>query len=237
MRRDIFVETGQVAALRGVVTSAMEIGAGFPGMVMAYGEAGTGKTWAARALYTEYGGVYLRIRQGMTQSAFLQALCFELTGQEPHGSARCMRLIVKKLEEKPVPIFLDEPEKLDTDRFENMRDIHDETGAPIIAAGEMALLAKVSSRSRLDDRFPQAFRVPFGKISIGDVLLYLQDAASLALSPEAAKVVHAHTKGNFRRVYNAALSLESAAKAAETFDINADMVRAVLKVGAGGQRS
>ena len=212
MNRDAFVETSQVVALREAVTMAMGAGAGFPGMVMGTGKAGTGKTRAARALFAEHGGVYLRAMQGMSQAAFLQTLCFEVTGTEPHGSMRCKRAIIQTLGDEPAPIFVDEPERLHTDRLEDLRDIHDMTGAPIVLIGELALETKVNARSRLNDRIPEAFRVSFGEISSADVLLYAEQAASLALTPAAAAYVKKHTQGNFRRVYNALLLLEAAAK-------------------------
>lgn len=236
MKRDAFIETSHVVTLRSAVGTALGAGVGFPGMVMCYGDAGTGKTRAARAIYSDLGGVYLRVMQDMSQAAFLQELCFEVTGTEPHGSMRCKKAIIAKLQEKPRPIFVDEPERVHINRIEDLRDIHDITGAPVVLIGERALLTKVNARSRINDRIPQSFRVEFGEISNADILLYAEQAANLELSPEAVVTVHEYSGGNFRRVYNAMLTLEAAAKVAGTSEINKAFARVALGLEQGGKR-
>lgn len=238
MKRDCFVETSQVSALRDAVMSAKDAGEGFPAMVMAYGEPGTGKTKAARSMFAELGGVYLRALEGMTQSAFLQDLCFEVNGSRPHGAAKCKSSIMTTLKDGPMPLFVDEADRLHVSRLEDLRDIHDITGSPVILIGEMGLPTRVSARSRINDRIPQAFRVHFDSIGRTDIMLYAMKAANLALTPEAASVVDSHTKGNFRRVHNAMLTLEAAAKANATSEISADLARASLAQASGkGGRS
>lgn len=228
MKRDVFVETSQVAALREAVGTALEAGEGYPAMVMAYGEAGTGKTRAARSLYSEYLGFYVRVMEGMTQAAFLQEICFEITGSRPHGSMRCKSAINSALRNEPAPLFIDEADRLQKPRLEDLRDIHDATGSPVILIGEMGLPTVVSARSRINDRIPDAFRVLFGEISRADVHMYAAKAAGLNLSPEAGQAVLESTKGNFRRVHNAILSIEGAARAKGTAEIDAELARAAL---------
>ena len=228
MRKETFVETYSVLALRNAVSTAFEAGAGQPAMVMTYGEPGTGKTKAARALYAEHGGIYLRALESMTQNSFLQAICFEVDGTTPHGSARAKHAILGQLSDEPRPIFIDEADRLHVGRLEDLRDIHDITGSPIVLIGEMGLPTKVRARERINDRIPAAFRVEFGAITVQDILVFSKAAADLVLTPEAATLVNTETKGNFRRVYNAVLSLESAAKAAGSSDINAEICRAAL---------
>lgn len=228
MRKDTFVETYSVIALRNAVSGAFDAGEGQPAMVMTFGEPGTGKTKAARSLYAEHGGIYLRALEGMTQNAFLQAICFELDGTTPHGSARAKQAILSQLRDEPCPVFVDEADRLHVSRLEDLRDIHDVTGSPIVLIGEMGLPTRVKARERINDRIPAAFRVEFGAITMQDVLFFAKEAADLVLTPEAASVVYATTKGNFRRVYNAVLSLEGAAKAASSNEISADICRAAL---------
>lgn len=229
MKRDVMVETGQVAALRDAVTEALGAGPGHPAMVMAWGEAGTGKTIAARMLYVECGGIYLRALEGTSPAAFLQDICFEAEGSRPHGAARCKTAILGRLREEPAPIFMDEADRLHVSLLEHLRDIHDITGSPVILIGEMGLPARVSARARINDRIPQAFRVAFRGIRSNDVLIYAEKAADLALTPEAAGVVCDFTKGNFRRVHNAVFSLYKAARGNK--EVSADMARAVLGRG------
>ena len=127
MKSDVFIETSHVTDLRDAVTTAMGVGAGFPAIVMAYGDAGTGKTRAARSLYAEFGGIYIRAMEGMTQCAFLQEICVELGAGRPHGSARCKAAILQAMSAECVPIFADEADRLHVSRLEDLRDIHDVT--------------------------------------------------------------------------------------------------------------
>ena len=228
MKRDVVIEPAQVTALREAVSAALEAGAGNPAMVMTYGEAGTGKTIAAKLLYVELGGYYLRAMEGMSQAAFLQDLCFEVDGSRPHGSAKNKQTLLKRLTDYPAPIFIDEADRLHVSRLEDLRDIHDITGAPIILVGEMGLPTKVSARTRINDRIPASFRVNFGAISRTDIMIYATKVAEITLSPEAGSVVYEATKGNFRRVYNTMLSLANATKASGKTEVSAEMARAVL---------
>ena len=57
--------------------------------------------------------------------------------------------------------------------------------------------------------------------------MYALEAASLSLTPEACTVIHTATRGNFRRVHNALLSIESAARAAGTNEVDAALARTV----------
>lgn len=237
MKKDVFVETYSVTCLREAVSLAMDAGEGCPAMAMCYGEPGTGKTRAARSLYAEHGGVYVRALEGVSQNAFLQQICFELSGQRPHGSARCKNALLDQLRAEPRPIYADEADRLTNARLEDLRDLHDLTGAPVVLIGEMGLPTRVAALSRLNDRIPSALRVQFGEITARDVMLYALEAAGLKLSPEAAALVHKETKGNFRRVYGAMLSLEAAAKVAGCGEMNADMARSALAPvkGKGGR--
>lgn len=228
MKRDIFVETQHVVSLRNAVTSALGAGRGYPAIVMNYGEAGAGKTIAAQSLYSEFGGFYQRAFEGMSLAAFLQELCYKVDGSRPHGSNRCRQGLLSRLGDRPRPLFVDEADRLHVSCLEALRDIHDETGSPIILIGEMGLPTKVNARSRINDRIPEAFRVYFNAITRTDVAMYAAEAADLSLSPEAAAVVHTETRGNFRRVHNAILTLENAARADGRREIDADFVRAAL---------
>lgn len=165
--------------------------------------------------------------ENWSQQAFLQAICFELTGARPHGADRCKWAICEALEEERKPIYVDEADRLNIRRIEDLRDIYVYTGAPIVLIGETGLPTMLAGRARVDDRIPAEYRMEFAGISPTDVMLYAQEAAGLTLSPEACALVSKMTKGNFRRTHNMLLSLEQAALAADTVDVDAAMVRRV----------
>lgn len=206
---------------------ALDTERGRPGMVCVYSAAGLGKTLAAERHYAQHGGAYVRVWEDWTQQAFLQAICFELTGARPHGADKCKWAICEALSDNRRVIYVDEADRLSIKRIEDLRDIYVYTGVPIVLIGEMGLPTMLSGRARVDDRIPGEYRIEFGGITPTDVMLYAQEAAGLTMSPEACSLVAKGTKGNFRRVHNMLLSLEQAALAAETAEVNADMVKRV----------
>lgn len=225
--KKVFIETANVQRFRKAMGMAMDTEKGRPGMVAVWGEAGSGKTEAAQMLYAERG-YYLRAMEGVTQCAFLQDLCFEIKGSRPHGSHRCKTEIIAALEGSHDPIYLDEADRLDIRRIEDLRDIYDMSGCPVVLIGEQGLPIKLEARSRIIDRIPDEFRVAFDKVDRQDVALFALEAADLTLSPEACTLVHGTAKGNFRRVHNIILSVESAARVAGTGAVSTDMVKAAL---------
>lgn len=223
MKRGVFIETANVTAFRRAVSAAEDTEAGRPGMLLAWGEAGMGKTMAALNSYSEGGGIYLRAWEDWTQHAFLQALAFEALGTRPHGANKCKVAIIEALDSQRRTIYVDEADRLKTGRLEDLRDIHDMTGAPIVLLGEQGLPTLVAGRSRIDDRIPSEYRVRFGAITTADISVYALEAADLRISPQACKIVHGKCKGNFRRAHNLVLSLEAMARAAETDTVDEAM--------------
>ena len=66
--KSVFVETGNVTAFRRAVLTVEDTERGQPGIVVAWGQAGRGKTFAARNSYTERGGVFLSAWENETQA-------------------------------------------------------------------------------------------------------------------------------------------------------------------------
>ena len=227
MKKGIFIETENVSRFEAVMRQALDTERGRPGMVCVYSPAGLGKTLAAERHYAQHGGAYVRVWEDWSQMAFLQAIAFELTGERPHGADRCKWAICEALADNRRVVYVDEADRLSIKRIEDLRDIYVYTGAPIVLIGEMGLPTMLSGRARVDDRIPGEYRIEFGGITPTDVMLYAQEAAGLTMSPETCALVAKATKGNFRRVHNLLLSLEQAALAAETAEIDADMVKRV----------
>lgn len=189
---------------------------------------GCGKTEAARALYAE-AGYYLRALEGVTQHGFLQDLCFEVKACRPYGAHRCKMELVHALENSREPIFVDEADRLDVRRIEDLRDIYDLTGCRSFCWASRACPRALKRAAASLTASPMNSCISFQKITLPDVALYAMEAADLRLSTEACALVHAQTKGNFRRVHNAVLSLESAARAVGSGEVSGDMARATLQ--------
>ncbi|OIQ51020.1 hypothetical protein BerOc1_02965 [Pseudodesulfovibrio hydrargyri] len=228
MRQDIFIETGNVAKLRKSLSALSDTERGRPGIGVVQGEAGRGKTMAAREWHAVNGGIFLRVLEGWSQFGFLQALTFELTGERPNNTGRCRSRIMEALAETPQPIIVDEADRLLMLRIEDLRDIHDMTGCPVILIGEEGFHPKLHARKRVHSRVVDV--VNFEPVKADDVMLFAMRAAALEISPEASHKLALLAKGSFRVVYGYILRLEDYARAQNTKAIDARAVEA-LRIG------
>lgn len=225
--RTVFLETLNVSRFRKAVQLAEDLEKGQPGFVLAYGRAGRGKTFAAQNYYSERGGVYLSVWEDWTQAAFLQALCFEVKGVR-HRSANVNKIsIVEELEREKRTIFIDEADRLHVKRLEDLRDIYEATGCPVVLIGEEELIHLVSTRTRLYSRVVE--EVKFEPVATEEIIAFGLKAADLSISQGAANLIKKRSSGDFRVVRNMIQDLEQMAKAKETSNVDEKMVRALPK--------
>lgn len=225
--RDVFIETPSAMAYRRAA-AAMHPETGMPGFGLVWGQAGRGKTFAARHLHAEQGDVYLHVRQDWTQTAFLQSLAFEVCGQRPPSANRCKDVIADSLGTSPRMIVVDEADRLRIGRIEDLRDILNETGVPVMLIGEEELLGLLGERRRVWSRVVQ--EVEFKPASEDDVATYAAEAAGLDMPAEVCALVQRRTEGDMRLIRNLVLHLEELALARETEKTTVEMVQRVLSM-------
>jgi len=211
MKQGIFVETKNVGAFRRGLENLTNRDRYQPGFMVVQGESGRGKSQAAINWHGQNGGVFLRVWEGWTQHAFLQALAFEVTGGKVHGAFHCKREVVEHLLAEPAPIIVDEADRLDLRRIEDLRDVHEATGVSIVLIGEEGFYQKLKSRQRIYSRVAEI--INFAPVDKADIILYAAQAADLKVSPEAAAYLAAEVHGSFRLVHNMVSKLEFFAKA------------------------
>jgi hypothetical protein len=129
---------------------------------------------------------------------------------------------MEALERDRQTIIIDEADRLNVKRIEDLRDIHDQSGAPIELIGEAGLQPLLSSRRRIWSRVTQ--EVTFGPVSEMDVLNYAARAAGLKMSPEAARIMKKKSGGDFRLIHTMMIKVEQASRAAQTQSVDADLV-------------
>lgn len=227
MRKDVFIHTANVTSFRQKIHYIEDMEHGEPGFALVRGQAGRGKTETTRHYHAEFGGVFFRVLQGMTQASFLQELCFRLRQLRPRSAAACKAAIIDALDREPMTIFVDEADRLHVDRIEDLRDIHDETGAPVVLIGEAELNGLLGERRRIWSRVKQV--VDFGPVDEEDVAMLGDEAAGLIIGPEACARIVRHADGDFRLVWSLLGHLERLAKAHESEHVDAKMVAQVAK--------
>lgn len=228
--RDVIIPTDATARFSAAVDTVVEGGRGTSGFILAHGQAGRGKSVAADQYHYQRGGAYVRVWEGWTQAAFLRRVLFEVRGKNgdlPSISAdRAKQAIIELLDRDRKPIFVDEADRLAIGRIEDLRDILEMTGAPIILIGEEAIFGLLAERRRVWSRV--AHEVEFGPISPAEVGVYAMKAAGLDIPAELCKRIAERAEGDFRLVRNMMLLLEKAAKAAENFSVDAPMLETVF---------
>lgn len=228
--RDIIIETAAMAKFDTAVDSVLSADKAFSGFVLAHGQAGRGKSVAADRYYCQRGGAYVRVWQGWTQTAFLQRLLFEVHGKNmdmpKHTANRCKEKIVELLLSERKPLFIDEADRLHIDRIEDLRDIHEMTGSPIILIGEEGIFGLLSERRRIWSRV--AHEVAFGPIGGAEVAIYALQTVGLDISAGLCEQIAKKAEGDFRLVRNMMILLEKAAKAAESLTVDEKMLEGVF---------
>jgi DNA transposition AAA+ family ATPase len=230
--RDIIIDTEAKVRFDDAVDSALSSDKALSGFILAYGQAGRGKSVAADGYHCSRNvGAYVRGWQGWSQCAFLQRLLFEVRGSNEdmprYNGNRCKEIIVRLLQNKKQPLFIDEADRLRIDRIEDLRDIYEMTGVPVVLIGEEGLLGLLAERRRIWSRVV-VHDVEFGPINPIEVATYGQQAAGLKIQPELCGRIAEKSEGDFRLVRNMMLLLEKAAKAAGTMQVDAPMLETVF---------
>lgn len=229
MKQDVFIKTDNVLRAWEAIMQVEDVQKGQPGLCLFHGSAGRGKTVAVENYYTLNGGVYLRVWQDWTQNAFMQALCFKVTGRRVGPTQRCKEAVCESLDNDRRTLFVDEADRLHLARIEDLRDIHDSTGCPVILVGEEELKHLIDQKSRVSSRVTA--EVEFGPVSGLDISMYAEMAAGLDLGNEEAELLSKRTNGDFRLVHNGMIQLEQMAKAAQSKTVTMKMVENVRIIG------
>lgn len=227
MRRDVFISTDNVSEFARKVGYLENPDSGESGFVLVRGQAGRGKTETTRNYQSVNGGIFLRVMQGVTQTAFLQDLCAEVVDERPRSAAACKRRLIDALVDYEQTLFIDEADRLHIDRIEDLRDIHDETGVTVVLIGETGINGLLSKRRRIWSRVKQI--VDFGPVGEEDVALLGEEAAGLIIGPEACARIVAQGEGDFRLVWSLIADLERAAKAHGKDMVDVKLVNTVAK--------
>jgi len=207
----------------GVVADTVK---GQPGFMVAWGLAGRGKTICSKEYNVRTpGSVYIRVFEDWTPRAMLAKICNEINGMVPGRIDRAKSVLIEELDRHPRTIIMDEADRLTNSNIEHLRDIHDETGAPIILVGEPSLYGRLTSRRRIWERVTRV--VEFGPVQTEDVMIFGRKACDLMVLPEAAVELVKRCQGSFRLLYHLMVDLERQARANKVQEIPLDMIKAL----------
>lgn len=206
-----FVKTTNVKNFIGLVENLQNKPKNIPKMGLVYGEPGLGKSQTALWLACKYDAIYLRATNLMTGRWLLEELVKELDEIPRFLTSDNFNLVVKKLKQKPQIIFIDEIDYLINNykTIETLRDIHDETGCPIIFIGMGLAHRKLERYKHLYDRFSEILK--FETFGVNDLSQIIGQLSEITFTPDAIEYIHSKFN-RFRQIVQLINQMETFAK-------------------------
>ena len=136
-------------------------------------------------------------------------------------------IVVKKLKKNPQIIFIDEIDYLMNNykTIETLRDIHDETGCPIIFIGMGLAHRKLERYKHLYDRFSEILK--FESFRVNDLSQIIGQLSELPFTPDSIEYIH--TKYNrFRQIVQLINQMETFAKDNNLTEITKEIMEQIL---------
>lgn len=186
---------------------------GLPGMGLVYGPAGYGKTFGCSWLRNRCDGIYIRALAVWTPTDMLAAICGEL-GEPPGGRlALMMDRIISRLRDRPRPLMIDEADYIvDSKRMvESLRDLHDQSTAPVILIGMQGIEQRIKGRRQLTGRLLQW--VGFRPADLEDVEMMARYLCEVEVEAALLDLLHRDTGGSARLVVVGLTRIEALGKA------------------------
>ena len=207
----VFVKTQNVKNFIGLVENLINKPKNIPKMGLVYGEPGLGKSQTALWLACKYDGIYLRASNLMTGRWLLEEMVKELDEIPRFLSSDNFNIVVKKLKQSPQIIFIDEIDYLMNNykSIETLRDIHDETGCPIIFIGMSLVHRKLERYTHLYDRFSEVLK--FDTFGVNDLSQIIIQLSEIPFTPDAIEYIHSKYN-RFRQIVQLINQMETFAK-------------------------
>lgn len=206
---------------------------------LVWGQAGRGKSRTVTWYHANNPSIYMLMPTVWRASErdFLRALCREL-GELPDSipfyKAAAYQRAVELLSANPVPVFLDEIEKMSPVFLDIIRDLAAATGAPFILVGEEALYREVGKNRRAWSRVAQM--VQFEPVSAADCVIYARETTGLRLSAEVAESLHRNSDRNFRLYRRNLKMLVAILNSYNTIEATIDMAQSACRMGLEGEK-
>ena len=223
----IFVKTQNVRNFIGLVENLINKPKNIPKMGLVYGEPGLGKSQTALWLACKYDGIYLRASNLMTGRWLLEEIVKELDEIPRFLTSDNFNIVVKKLKQNQQVIFIDEIDYLMNNykTIETLRDIHDETGCPIIFIGMGLAHRKLERYKHLYDRFSEILK--FETFGVNDLSQIINQLSEISFTPDAIEYIH--TKYNrFRQIVQLINQMEIFAKDNNLAEINMEVISQII---------
>jgi len=223
----VFVKTKNVKGFINLIYSLKNKPDNISKIGLIYGEAGLGKTKTALYLSIQFDAIYVRATNSMTPKWLLEEIAKELDEIPRFYTADIFRQCVNALKIKPQIIIVDEIDYLLADfrTIETLRDLHDETGVPIILVGMKLARHKLKKHTHLFDRISEIYN--FTEFEFADIKQIIAELSEVEITKEAVKLIH-NKATSFRQIVQIIDSFEKVAQANSLMRIDEKIASEVL---------
>ena len=223
----IFVKTTNVKNFIGLVENLLNKPKNITEMGLIYGEPVLGKSQTALWLACKYDAIYLRATNLMTGRWLLEEIAKDMDEIPRYLTSDNFNLIVQKLKRKPQLIIVDEIDYLmnNLKTIEILRDIHDETGCPIIFVGMGLAHRKLERYKHLYDRFSEI--VKFETFWVNDLKQIIDQLSEIPFTPDAIEFIH-KKYNRFRQIVQLINQFEIVAKDNNLMEITKEIVENIV---------
>lgn len=223
----IFVKTTNVKNFIGLVENLLNKPKNIPKMGLIYGEPGLGKSQTALWLACKYDAIYLRATNLMTGRWLLEEIAKEMDEIPRYLTSDNFNLIVQKLKQDPKIIFIDEVDYFMNNykTIETLRDIHDETGSPIIFIGMGLAHRKLERYKHLYDRFSEILK--FETFGINDLSRIINQLSEVPFTPDATEYIFSKYN-RFRQIVQLINQMETFSKDNNLTEINMEVISQII---------
>ncbi|MBG6291054.1 AAA family ATPase [Pseudomonas nitroreducens] len=189
-----------VGLLANAIDRAMRRPVGLPGLVVAYGKTGYGKSFAAAFAATKHRAYYVECRETWTRKAFLQAVLRDMGITPASTLSEMVDQIAEQLSRSNRPLLIDDAQYLlDKAAANVITDIFNASQGTIVLIGEERVPTSLAKLERLHNRVLEWVPV---QPATADDLRDLVDATypHLTIADELLEDLRSKTKGCLRRV-------------------------------------
>ena len=222
-----FIKTQNVKNFIGLVENLINKPKNIPKMGLVYGEPGLGKSQTALWLSCKYDGIYLRASNLMTGRWLLEEIIKELDEIPRFLTSDNFNIVVKKLKQNPQVIFIDEIDYLMNNykTIETLRDIHDETGCPIIFIGMGLAHRKLERYKHLYDRFSEILK--FETFGVNDLSQIIGQLSEVTFTTDSVEYIHSKFN-RFRQIVQLINQMETFAKDNKLTEITKEIMEQII---------
>ena len=163
----------------------------------------------------------------MSPKWLLEEIAKELDEIPRFYTADIFRQCVNALKSNPQMIIVDEIDYLlkDFRTIETLRDLHDETGVPIILVGMQLAKHKLKKHNHLFDRISEIYK--FSEFEYSDIKQITEEISEVEITKAAVHLIHNKAK-SFRQIVNTIDAFEKVAQANSLTQIDENIAQEIL---------